>query len=94
MLVSGLITNVDHIHASLLWLYVLVLYHRLVIFNVYKVFVSCAFYGLQSAGLCTNGVTPDAAADMIKVAIQLVLVYGCATIIINPGAMKTLEKTQ
>ena len=31
---------------------------------------------------------------MIKVAIQLVLVYGCATINLNPGAMKTLEKTQ
>ena len=31
---------------------------------------------------------------MIKVAIQPVLVYGCATIKINPGAMKTLEKTQ
>ena len=53
-----------------------------------------AFYGLQSAGLCTNGVTPDAAAHMIKVAIQPVLVYGCATINITPGAMKTLEKTQ
>ena len=31
---------------------------------------------------------------MIKVAIQPVLVYGCATININPGAIKTLEKTQ
>ena len=31
---------------------------------------------------------------MIKVAIQPVLVYGCATINITPGAMKTLEKTQ
>ena len=51
-----------------------------------------AFYGLQSAGLCTNGVTPDATAHMI--AIQPVLVYGCATININPGAIKTLEKTQ
>ena len=45
-------------------------------------------------GLCTNGVTPDAAAHMIKVAIQPVLVYGCATINISLGAMKTLEKTQ
>ena len=53
-----------------------------------------AVYGLQSAGLCTNGVTPDAAAHMIKVAIQPVLVYGCGTINITPGAMKTLEKTQ
>ena len=56
--------------------------------------VSRAFFGLQSAGLCTNGVTSDAAAHMIKVAIQLVLVYGCATININPGAIKKLEKTQ
>ena len=53
-----------------------------------------AFYGLQSAGLCTNGVTPDAAGHMIRVAIQPVLVYGCATININPGAIKSLEKTQ
>ena len=53
-----------------------------------------AFYGPQSAGLHTNGVTPDAAAHMIKVTIQLVLVYGCATINNNPGAIKTLEKTQ
>ena len=51
-----------------------------------------AFYGFQSAGLCTNGVTPDAAVHMSKVAIQPVLVYECATSNINPGAIKTLEK--
>ena len=53
-----------------------------------------AFYSLQSADLCTNGVTPDAAAHIIKVAIQPVLVYRCATININPGANKTSVKTQ
>ena len=51
-----------------------------------------AFYDPQSAGLYTNGVTPDAAAHMIKVAIQLVLVYGCVTININPGAIKRWRK--
>ena len=51
-----------------------------------------AFFGFQSAGLCTNGVTLDAAAHMIKVATQPALVHGCATINIHPGAIKTLEK--
>ena len=59
-----------------------------------NVYIIQSFYGLRSAGFCTNGVTPDAADHMIKVATQPVLVYGCATININPGAIKTLEKTQ
>ena len=53
-----------------------------------------AFYGPQSACLCTHCVAPDAAAHMIKVAIQHVLMYGCAPIILHPGTIKTLEKTQ
>ena len=51
-----------------------------------------AFYGLQSAGLSTKGVTPDAAAHMIKVAIQPVLVgYEPADLTVHPPPPRTAE---
>ena len=34
-----------------------------------------AFYGLQSAGLCANGVTPIVSAHMLSVAIQPIVVW-------------------
>ena len=53
-----------------------------------------AFYGLQSAGLCSGGVAPHTAAYIYNVAIQPVLSVGCATVNIKSFHTKELEKTQ
>ena len=53
-----------------------------------------AFYGLQSAGLCSGGVAPHTAAYIYNVAIQPVLSFGCATVNIKSSHIKELEKTQ
>ena len=53
-----------------------------------------AFYGQQSAGLCSCGVAPHTAAYIYNVAIQPVLSFDCATVDIKSRHIKELEKTQ
>ena len=53
-----------------------------------------AFYGLQSAGLCANGVSPIVSAHMLSVAIQPILSYGCFTLNAERNVIKELDKAQ
>ena len=65
--------------------------------NLIKTRISAArraFYGLQSAGLCSGGVVPQTAAYNCNVAIQPVLSFGCATVKIKSSHINELEKTQ
>ena len=52
-----------------------------------------AFYGLQSAGLCADGVSPIVSAYMLSVAIQPILSYGCSTLNADRN-VKELDKAQ
>ena len=47
-----------------------------------------AFYGQQSAGLCSGGVAPHTAVYVYNVAIQPVLSFGCATVNIKSSHIK------
>ena len=38
-----------------------------------------AFYGVQSVGLCADGVSSIVSAHMLRVAIQKSMSYGCST---------------
>ena len=53
-----------------------------------------AFYGIQSAGLCVDGVSPIVSAHMLFVAIQSILGYGCSTLNSDRNVMKELDKSQ
>ena len=53
-----------------------------------------AFYGLQGAGVCCDGVASKTLSHIYKVAIQPILTYGCAAINIDNRSVKSLEKTQ
>ena len=53
-----------------------------------------AFYGLQSAGLCANGVSPIVSAHMLSVAIKPILSYGCSTLNADRNVIKELDKAQ
>ena len=53
-----------------------------------------AFYALQSAGLCKNGVDPCTIAHIYNVAIKPVLTYGCAAIGLSDKHVTELEKLQ
>ena len=53
-----------------------------------------AFYALQSAGLCKNGVDPYTIAHIYNVAIKPVLTYGCAAVGLFDKHVKELEKLQ
>ena len=53
-----------------------------------------AYYGLQGAGVCCDGVASKTLSHIYKVAIQPILTYGCAAISIDNRAVKSLEKTQ
>ena len=53
-----------------------------------------AFYALQSAGLCKNGVDPCTIAHIYNVAIRPVLTYGCAAIGLSDKHVTELEKLQ
>ena len=53
-----------------------------------------AFYALQSAGLCKNGVDPCTIAHIYNVAIKSVLTYGCAAIGLSDKHVTELEKLQ
>ena len=56
--------------------------------------VHMAFYGLQSVGLCADGVSPIASAHMLSVAIQPILSYGCSTLNPDRKLIKELDKAQ
>ena len=51
-----------------------------------------ANYGLQGAGVCCDGVASKTLSHIYKVAIQLILTYGCAAISIDNRSVKSLEK--
>ena len=51
-----------------------------------------AFYGLQSAGLCADGVSPIVSAYMLSVAIQPILSYGCSTLNADSNGIKEIDK--
>ena len=53
-----------------------------------------AYYGLQGAGVCCDGVAPKTLSHIYKVAIQPILTYGCSAINITHRSVKSLEKTQ
>ena len=53
-----------------------------------------AYYGLQGAGVCCDGVAPKTLSHIYKVAIQPILTYGCSAINIAHRSVKSLEKTQ
>ena len=53
-----------------------------------------AFYALQSAGLCKNGVDPYTIAHIYNVAIKPVLTYGCAAVGLFDKHVTELEKLQ
>ena len=42
-----------------------------------------AFYGLQSSGVCCDGVTPKTLSHIYKVGIQPLLTYGCSAVNID-----------
>ena len=52
-----------------------------------------AFYGLQSAGLCADGVSPIVSAYMLNnVAIPPILSYGCSTLNADRNGIKEIDK--
>ena len=52
-----------------------------------------AFCGLQSAGLCANGVSPIVSAHMLNnVAIPPILSYGCSTLNADRNGIKEIDK--
>ena len=53
-----------------------------------------AYYGLQGAGVCCDGVAPKTLSHIYKVAIKPILTYGCSAINITHRSDKSLEKTQ
>jgi hypothetical protein len=53
-----------------------------------------AFYGLQEAGLCFRGVSPEVSAHVYKVGVRSVLTYGCEALRISSATMRKLESTQ
>ena len=53
-----------------------------------------AYYGLQGAGVCCDGVASKPLRHIYAVAIQPILTYGCAAISIDNRSVKNLEKTQ
>ena len=42
-----------------------------------------ACYGLQSSGVCCDGVTPETLSHIYKVSIQPILTYGCSAVNID-----------
>ena len=53
-----------------------------------------AYYGLQGADVCCDGVAPKTLSHIYKVAIQPILTYGCSAINITDRSVKSLEKSQ
>ena len=50
-----------------------------------------SFFGLQSAGLHRNGMSPSTAMNM---AVRSTLLYGCTSININRSNLKSLDRQQ
>ena len=53
-----------------------------------------AFYSLQGAGLCKNGVQPNIISEIWTKACQPVLAYGCECIQLNNRNRSELDKLQ
>ena len=53
-----------------------------------------AFYGLQGAGLCAEGINPFTIAHIYKTAIQPILTYCCSTLNFKHTDINELEKAQ
>lgn len=53
-----------------------------------------AFYGLQSAGVCKDGVSPYTAAHIYNTAIRPILKFGCCTLPLIKTHVKELEQLQ
>ena len=53
-----------------------------------------AFFTLQNAGLCYQGVRPAVAIEIYKTAVRSVLQYGCESVHLTAGGMKALDRAQ
>lgn len=53
-----------------------------------------AFYLLQNAGVCHNGLNTEASMHIYKLAVRPALTYGCPAIYLSKTAMHKLDKCQ
>ena len=53
-----------------------------------------AYYGLQSSGVCCDGVTPKTLSHIYKVGIQPILTYGCSAVNIDHKFVKCMDNVQ
>ena len=53
-----------------------------------------AYYGLQSSGVCCDGVTPKTLSHIYKVGIQPILTYGCSAVNIDHKSVKCMDRVQ
>ena len=53
-----------------------------------------AYYGLQSSGVCCDGVTPKTLNHIYKVGIQPMLTYGCSAVNIDHKSVKCMDRVQ
>ena len=53
-----------------------------------------SFYTLQGAGLCNDGLSPEASVYLYSSVIRSSLIYGCDSIWINKSNMIKLDSTQ
>ena len=65
-------------------------------FSAYNIYSSCrrAFFSLQGAGLCKDGVSPKTAAELWRKVCNPVLTYGCETVNLTAKNRKNLDKIQ
>ena len=55
---------------------------------------SRAFYSLQGAGLCNNGLNIQTAVHVWNTTCKSILLYGCNTMYINKSCLARLDKLQ
>ena len=53
-----------------------------------------AYYGLQSSGVCCDGVTPKTLCHIYKVGCQPILTYGCSAVNIDHKSVKCMDSVQ
>ena len=53
-----------------------------------------AYYGLESSGVCCDGVTPETLSHIYKVGIQPILTYGCSAVNIDHKSVKCMDRVQ
>jgi hypothetical protein len=53
-----------------------------------------AFYGLQGAGLHSNGVSPQTVLHIYEAAVRSVILYGCTSVHINKSNLAKLDRLQ